>query len=114
MQQYFVNTLAQPGETIAMTSEQAHHIRRVMRMQQGDVIRVADNSGQIMLAEVEFQKDGVQAHILKELCDHSKNQCGAGSRPGHDKRERNGIICCRKVQSWVLRKLFPLYPAAAL
>lgn len=72
MQQYFVNTLAQPGETIAMTSEQAHHIRRVMRMQQGDVIRVADNSGQIMLAEVEFQKDGVQAHILKKLCDHSK------------------------------------------
>lgn len=57
MQQYFVNTLAQPGETLAMTSEQAHaQIRRVMRMQQGDVIRVADNSGQIMLAEVEFAK----------------------------------------------------------
>ena len=35
MQQYFVNTLAMPGELIPMTKEQTHHIRRVMRMQQG-------------------------------------------------------------------------------
>ena len=37
MQQYFVNTLAMPGELIPMTKEQTHHIRRVMRMQQGEM-----------------------------------------------------------------------------
>lgn len=55
-----------------MTKEQAHHIRRVMRMQQGDVIRVADNSGRVMLAEVEYHKEETAARVVEELSDRSK------------------------------------------
>ena len=43
-----------------MTKEQTHHIRRVMRMQQ-DVIRVADNSGRVLLAEVEYHQEEAAA-----------------------------------------------------
>ena len=72
MQQYFVNTLAMPGELIPMTKEQTHHIRRVMRMQQGDVIRVADNSGRVLLAEVEYHQEEAAARVVREVRDRSR------------------------------------------
>ena len=55
-----------------MTKEQTHHIRRVMRMQQGDVIRVADNSGRVLLAEVEYHQEEAAARVVKEVQDRSR------------------------------------------
>ena len=52
-----------------MTKEQTHHIRRVMRMQQGDVIRVADNSGRVLLAEVEYHQEEAAARVVREVRD---------------------------------------------
>lgn len=72
MQQYFVDALALPGETIVFSSQQAHHIRHVMRMPQGEYIRVADNSGSVMLAQVEYGENSVDARMVKPLADHSQ------------------------------------------
>ena len=55
-----------------MTKEQTHHIRRVMRMQQGDVIRVADNSGRVLLAEVEYHQEEAAARVVREVRDCSQ------------------------------------------
>lgn len=96
-----------------MTKEQTHHIRRVMRMQQGDVIRVADNSGRVLLAEVEYHQEEAAARVVKEVQDRSRTSVELILAQGMIKG-RNGTICCRKVQSWAWRKSFRLYPAAAL
>ena len=53
-----------------MTKEQTHHIRRVM--QQGDVIRVADNSGRVLLAEVEYHQEEAAARVVREVRDCSQ------------------------------------------
>ena len=82
MQQYFVNTLAMPGKLIPMTKEQTHHIRRVMRMQQGDVIRVADNSGRVLLAEVEYHQEEAAARVVKEVQDKRRADSCAGDDQG--------------------------------
>ena len=55
-----------------MTKEQTHHIRRVMRMQQGDVIRVADNSGRVLLVEVEYHQEEAAARVVREVRDRSR------------------------------------------
>ena len=89
-----------------MTKEQTHHIRRVMRMQQGDVIRVADNSGRVLLAEVEYHQEEAAARVVREVRDCSQTSV--------ELILAQGTICCRKVQSWGWRKSFRLYPAAVL
>ena len=96
-----------------MTKEQTHHIRRVMRMQQGDVIRVADNSGRVLLAEVEYHQEEAAARVVREVRDCSQTSVELILAQGMI-RGRNGTSSCRKVQSWGGRKSFRLYPAAVL
>ena len=57
MQQYFVKELGNPNEQVLLDNEQAHHIRRVLRMKTGDIIRLADGTGRVMSASVEIEKD---------------------------------------------------------
>lgn len=71
MQQYFVEELGNPNEQVLLDNEQAHHIRRVLRMKTGDIIRLADGTGRVMSASVEIEKDAVYANIIEEVIDTS-------------------------------------------
>lgn len=71
MQQYFVKELGNPNEQVLLDNEQAHHIRRVLRMKTGDIIRLADGTGRVMSASVEIEKDAVYANIIEEVIDTS-------------------------------------------
>ena len=71
MQQYFVQELGGPNEQILLDQEQAHHIRRVLRMKTGDIIRLADGSGRVVHARVLIEKDAVYADIIDNVMDTS-------------------------------------------
>lgn len=74
MQQYFMNTVLSVGETTEMNKEQAHHIERVLRMKQKEVIRLVDIHGNLFLAQVLFQQGKVLAKITEAITDHTKTK----------------------------------------
>lgn len=67
MQQYFITGTRQVGDALWMTEEQAHHIMHVMRMKEGESIRLADEAAQVFLARVHFAEKRVQAILYEQL-----------------------------------------------
>lgn len=61
MQQYFVEQPLVLHKEQPLTNDQCHHILHVMRMRSGDVVRLADDSGAVMLAELRVQEGRVWA-----------------------------------------------------
>ena len=61
MQQYFVEQPLVLQKEQQLTNDQCHHILHVMRMRSGDVVRLADDSGAVMLAELRVQEGRVWA-----------------------------------------------------
>ena len=61
MQQYFVEQPLVLQQEQQLTNDQCHHILHVMRMRSGDVVRLADDSGAVMLAELRVQEGRVWA-----------------------------------------------------
>lgn len=67
MQQYFVDGPLQKDTPLVMNENQCHHILHVMRMQQNDIVRLADNCGKVMLAHIEINGKQVWAIPYEEL-----------------------------------------------
>lgn len=67
MQQYFVDEPLQKDTPLAMNENQCHHMIHVMRMQQEDSVRLADNCGKVMLAHIKIQGKQVWAIPYEEL-----------------------------------------------
>lgn len=61
MQQYFVEQPLVLHKEQPLTNDQCHHILHVMRMRSGDVVRLADDNGAVMLAELRVQEGRVWA-----------------------------------------------------
>ena len=61
MQQYFVEQPLVLQKEQQLTNDQCHHILHVMRMRSGAVVRLADDSGAVMLAELRVQEGRVWA-----------------------------------------------------
>jgi 16S rRNA (uracil1498-N3)-methyltransferase len=75
MQRYFVAADQLQHNTATITGDDAHHIMRVMRAREGDVIIVANGVDRTVEAAItSMEKDRVTASILREL--------GMGSEPG--------------------------------
>lgn len=61
MQQYFVEETMEKEIPLLLNANQYHHIVHVMRMKDGDSIRLADNSGKVMLAHIQIKDKTVWA-----------------------------------------------------
>lgn len=70
MQQYFVNTSIEENEKIYFDSEQSHHIKKVLRMKEGTVVRVVGTSNTVGLAEIGYDGQTCYGEVIEVLaCD---------------------------------------------
>lgn len=71
MQQYFVDTLDKENKVVVFDKEQAHHISHVMRMREGELVRVTDQKS-AYLAEVKYEGNETLGILVEEV---STNEC---------------------------------------
>lgn len=68
MQQYFIET--EITDWIPFNSEQSHHIKNVMRMKEGSIVKVVDSSEKAALVSITYENKEVIGK-LKEMCSVS-------------------------------------------
>lgn len=66
MQQYFIENEAYLNENVTFTKEQSHHIQRVLRMKENEIIKIVDCNKSAFLALLHFDQ-GVYATCIKKL-----------------------------------------------
>lgn len=67
MQQYFVPGKWQCGQRICLNEEQTHHIVHVLRMREGDAVRIVDEANHTYLAEIRTSGTLAEADLKEEL-----------------------------------------------
>lgn len=88
MQQYFIDKMIQIGDTITLDKEQSHHIANVLRMREGEMIRLCDKHEQLFSAYIHFQAKIVQAHVDAAIEDHTRNSVSITLAQGMIKGEK--------------------------
>ena len=88
MQQYFVDASLCVNQEVEMNKEQAHHIGNVMRMKQGEIIRLADYDEHMFFAHVNFKNNKVYAIIDEPIEDHTKTAIDITLAQGLIKKEK--------------------------
>lgn len=88
MQQYFIKETIQHKQCIVMDKEQAHHIKHVMRMKEGDMIRIATQDACLFRATVQYKKEEVCANIIEELIDYTQSPVSITLLQGMIKKEK--------------------------
>lgn len=75
MQRYFVNKEQFEGKRVTITGDDAHHIRKVMRLRVGQSVIVCDGSGYEAIAEIaELEGNGVTLNVIeKRQCNTEPN-----------------------------------------
>ena len=68
MRQFFVSDVLHVGDETVFDMRQSHHIADVLRMKNGDTVRLADVSGNVFLASLRFEGTTVKADV-NEQCD---------------------------------------------
>ncbi|MCF0114465.1 MAG: 16S rRNA (uracil(1498)-N(3))-methyltransferase [Erysipelotrichaceae bacterium] len=71
MQQYFVDTLDRENKKVVFNKEQAHHISHVLRMREGEVVRVSDQKC-AYLAKIQYDGGDVFGVLEEEI---GTNEC---------------------------------------
>ena len=66
MQQYFINQQIEKQEKIIFSTEQQHHIKRVLRMKNNDVVKIVDSRGMPYLVKLTIQ-DNVIGKVIETL-----------------------------------------------
>ena len=66
MHQFFVTGEQEGRDFITITGQDAHHIKHVLRMKPGEVVRVSGECGSYTCSVLEFGEDFVQLDILGE------------------------------------------------
>ena len=66
MRQFFVVQELTIGEHYVFEPDQAHHIRDVLRMKDGDEVRLVTHSGKAFMSQLVFEKEKVTAIVSKE------------------------------------------------
>ena len=79
MRQYFINETLFLNSEVIFDEQQSHHIRDVLRMSSGDIVRLVDNEGHAFLGELHIDRNEVRAQITSL------------SEENNDDRE---IVCC--------------------
>lgn len=88
MQQYFIDTIAHIKDEITLNEEQSHHIAHVLRMRDGDVIRIADTKEQLFLCHIRFSGKQVIACVEEAIVDHTRNKIHITLAQGLIKKEK--------------------------
>ena len=88
MQQYFINQITHTGDIVKLNEEQSHHILHVLRMRDGDRIRIADTSEQMFFSSVSIEGKQVTAYIEQSIKDHTKGSVHITLAQGLIKKEK--------------------------
>lgn len=67
MQQYFCLKTIKIKDKLALNEEQSHHILHVLRMKDGQYIRIGDGEGKVFLASIEIKQSIVYAEIESKI-----------------------------------------------
>ena len=67
MQQYFVNNKLKVNDLYKFTDEQSHHVFKVMRMKNDNVIRLVDSESNPFLAKIEYVSNSPYAKVFEKL-----------------------------------------------
>ncbi|MGI6608255.1 MAG: RsmE family RNA methyltransferase [Erysipelotrichaceae bacterium] len=70
MRQYFVNEKLNNDKTFVFDDRQSHHIKTVLRMKSGDVVRVVDIAGSVFSVALNVDSD-VSARVIEYITDLS-------------------------------------------
>lgn len=68
MRQFFVPDVLKVGSEAVFDQQQSHHISDVLRMKNGDTVRLADSEGNVFLASLRFEGATVKAEV-NQKCD---------------------------------------------
>lgn len=63
----FIDAGAEVGEVLALPADEAHHIFKVLRGREGEIIEVVTSEQGLMLAEAYGDAQSAEAHILEEI-----------------------------------------------
>ncbi|SDM82922.1 16S rRNA (uracil1498-N3)-methyltransferase [Fictibacillus solisalsi] len=74
MQRYFVSGNDMSKTTVTITGDDANHIAKVMRMENGDHIICSDSQGRTVLCEITaVDRDSVQASVIEEIQEQKES-----------------------------------------
>ena len=94
MRQYFAMGKLEPGSLYQFTNEQLHHLKDVLRVQSGDIIRLVDNENRPFMAKIVFEGKKPQAEVLYQLEE--------------DKTNREVVLCAALIKrdkwEWLIQK----------
>ena len=66
MRQFFVDGKLQLNDTVNFDANQSHHIRDVLRMKNGDKVRLVDRENGVYLSELVFDSSNVRAVVTEK------------------------------------------------
>ena len=66
MRQFFVEGKLQLNDTVNFDANQSHHIRDVLRMKNGDKVRLVDRENGVYLSELVFDSSNVRAVVTEK------------------------------------------------
>jgi 16S rRNA (uracil1498-N3)-methyltransferase len=67
---YHPSFIAEEGQGVRLTHEEAHHLRDVLRLGEGDRVQLFDGEGKVWFAEiVSAARDGVDVRLLESCSD---------------------------------------------
>ena len=73
MRQFFVEEKLAEGETHSFSFQQKHHVCDVLRMRNGDDVRIVDTEGSVFLASVVIDAS-FAGYTVKEKLENSENE----------------------------------------
>ncbi|TDW14579.1 16S rRNA (uracil1498-N3)-methyltransferase [Breznakia blatticola] len=106
MQQYFIKENLKVNDLVNFTSEQQKHIKQVLRMKEGSVIKVVDASETGFLATISYQQNQVFARII-EPTKSNKERIKVTLIQGMIKGER-WDMCIQKACEFGVHQIIPL------
>ena len=67
MRQFFVNEKLEINDTCDFDRAQSHHIADVLRMKNGDEVRIVDSSNRVFNGVLNFENGKVRATLTQEI-----------------------------------------------
>lgn len=74
MRQFFTDEILSIDDTCCFNENQSHHIGTVLRMKNGDEIRLVDGENRAFLCTLEFEGKNIRARVIRELETEEKER----------------------------------------
>ena len=106
MQQCFVEFVCQLNQEIELNLQQSHHLASVLRMRNGEVVRIVDSSKQVFLAKITSCFNLVRVLCVEQVLDHSERQVPVTLLIGLIKKEK-WDFCLQKSTELGVSRIIP-------